>query len=1294
MGAARWVRTGSQRMLREGVLPVRRVFESMLRCSRSGRVALFMAVLSIAGVMVAPIAHAAGGSATLTVNTWSVDTSTGKVTYNLSVSGEGQCTSGCSVAIDLGRDDANGVTQRVGGLSVTYSSQSVTNGVWTAAATSSGDRVTLTETTSVRAVYNDSSGSYPGPWQPVSAPYPAPAATLQVAAWTPDTETGKITYDVTGSGATLAKSGGPCENTWCTMKVEAGRLDAAGAVKLVTTLSCTGGGSTLNAWTMTVRCTATAKTMPEITRLRPVVVGSSTLAGAWQTVSDAYPAPTVAFTSVAWTPDTATGKVTYNVTARAAGLAKAGGPCENAWCTMKVEAGRVGSTGAVAVVATLSCTGGGSVNNTWTMTVNCVATAKVLPEITRLRAVVTGTSTLASPWYTVSPAYPDPTATLTVTSWVPNTETGQVTYDVAGYASGLAKAGGPCENAWCTMKVETGRVTSTGAVAVVSTLSCTGGGSVNNPWTMTVRCTGTNVTLPEITRLRPVVTGSTTTLTGAWHVVSDPYPDPTVTLPSVSWSADPATGQVTYAVTGRATSLAKSGGPCENAWCSMKVEAGRLKADGTVEVVSTLSCTGGSSANGVWTMDVSCSANAVTLPEITRIRPVLTGKYVLTGEWRVVHDPYPAPSIGLSDVAWSVDTDTGKVTYTLTGTATTLAKAGGPCENAWCTMKVEAGRPAADGTAEVVATLTCTGGDSVMGAWKIVVQCTATAKTMPEITMIRPVVNGKTALVGDWVTVSQPYPAPVVTLGPVTWTPNTATGQVTYDVTATAVTLAKADGPCENAWCTLTVEAARVHQGELETVATLSCTPPDSVNNAWKIAVQCTATDYTMREVTRIRAVVNGASQVTSEWFVVSPAYPDPTAALTVGKWDFTGETGTGSGYFDVDIRGVAEGLARAGGPCETSWCSISFEGGLPDTQGIIRARSRLTADQSSSVPPGTWRASITRIDNHTMVPDQLYLRVGVYQDGYLVLATPWQERSSVALAGPDGGYEAAFLASAAPALLAQSTHDPCIETFGSAEAPRTQNSSLNDWQWACETERAAGKTRWQQFAEVGKRYGKRAVVVGGATAATLLGIQAPAGEPVTALQDDPEFLRRVDRLLRRLSYRTATQELADRQLDRRKVATTVTERCYQRGLVAGQADCDSIAIWIPGDDVSQVAGHALDAIAGGQPFLLSYASEVERNAVGIRRSWLNAVQYHDVCPDPRPSGRHCDEYPYFSTTRSGPGASLRLVDDSQNTSEGAMRRSFWTACGINSAPVGTPDRDFVVIPMPDVLPSMGFCKA
>ncbi len=74
---------------------------------------------------------------------------------------------------------------------------------------------------------------------------------------------------------------------------------------------------------------------------------------------------------------------------------------------------------------------------------------------------------------------------------------------------------------------------------------------------------------------------------------------------------------------------------------------------------------------------------------------------------------------------------------------------------------------------------------------------------------------------------------------------------------------------------------------------------------------------------------------------------------------------------------------------------------------------------------------------------------------------------------------------------------------------------------------------------------------------------------------------------------------------------------------------------------------------------------------------------------DGSPEGRHCDEYPFFSTTQGGPGANLKYVDPTDNIVQGRRLRGFYDDTdnpavgglhGCNVA-VGNP---FLAIPLPD----------
>jgi hypothetical protein len=143
---------------------------------------------------------------------------------------------------------------------------------------------------------------------------------------------------------------------------------------------------------------------------------------------------------------------------------------------------------------------------------------------------------------------------------------------------------------------------------------------------------------------------------------------------------------------------------------------------------------------------------------------------------------------------------------------------------------------------------------------------------------------------------------------------------------------------------------------------------------------------------------------------------------------------------------------------------------------------------------------------------------------------------------------------------------------------------------------------------------------------------------------------------------------------------------------------CETKAVWLPGSDVSDVATHDVDAIASGQPGLLTYVSAADKIASGVPRSWYTSPRYSDgLCSGTAPPDQQCDEYPYYSTLQGGPTSvanpldgDLRYVNGSQNGSEGGQRRAFYSYCGLNTA-IGD-NADFIVVPAPELFPTFGLC--
>jgi hypothetical protein len=174
---------------------------------------------------------------------------------------------------------------------------------------------------------------------------------------------------------------------------------------------------------------------------------------------------------------------------------------------------------------------------------------------------------------------------------------------------------------------------------------------------------------------------------------------------------------------------------------------------------------------------------------------------------------------------------------------------------------------------------------------------------------------------------------------------------------------------------------------------------------------------------------------------------------------------------------------------------------------------------------------------------------------------------------------------------------------------------------------------------------------------------------------------------------------------DRWFYATTIAKTCVAE-LGAAADQCKTKPIWVPGKDVPEVAEHDGTAMLAGSPPVLTAMSSTEREAgyvdengqlvAGLARNWYRytAPCVGNVSSD---TGLSCDEYPYFSTAESSLTAHLALVDQRQNTTEGRNRYQMMYSspstggCGLLSKP-NPLDRQFIVVPEPDALPTLAMC--
>ena len=383
---------------------------------------------------------------------------------------------------------------------------------------------------------------------------------------------------------------------------------------------------------------------------------------------------------------------------------------------------------------------------------------------------------------------------------------------------------------------------------------------------------------------------------------------------------------------------------------------------------------------------------------------------------------------------------------------------------------------------------------------------------------------------------------------------------------------------------------------------------------------------------------------------------------MNVGKWHATGDTTTNGAFFDVNLQSTAGGLARAGGPCERIYCSMSFEGGMPDAQGVIRTRSRLAADGDSLVAPGTWQASIS--DNyydHALIPDQLYMRTAVYSNGYLAVATPWQDRSSLPVGTSAGGLQAALLATAVPSLL----QDPCVEMF--PEGTNTADSSVNDQQLACLAAQQASTSWARTLAQLAKQYGPGVLTTAANQVAA--GGGALPGQATLGLTDDPAYLQAVGNLIRRRVANYGFLEGPSEQV----MARQVLDQCLHRNIALAQ--CDSIAVFSPGSDAFAAAKHDAAAIAAGYPLLLTASSRAATINRGLSSGWYNlAANRPNLCDGRDGSVQQCDEYPFFSTAEASTRSSLRPVAIADNKREETFLATSTGVAGWPHRQVSSPE--------------------
>jgi hypothetical protein len=120
----------------------------------------------------------------------------------------------------------------------------------------------------------------------------------------------------------------------------------------------------------------------------------------------------------------------------------------------------------------------------------------------------------------------------------------------------------------------------------------------------------------------------------------------------------------------------------------------------------------------------------------------------------------------------------------------------------------------------------------------------------------------------------------------------------------------------------------------------------------------------------------------------------------------------------------------------------------------------------------------------------------------------------------------------------------------------------------------------------------------------------------------------------------------------------------------SGAHHCFGTTLHLPGGDTLDATTHYADAIeANPTRIRLNWVNDLNRSS-GLDRRWYRPIP---PCPGAVKDVTDCDEYPFYASAQSGPGASLRLVASYPNKSAGS--RWGWTArkCVLQSGGGGLP---------------------
>lgn len=294
----------------------------------------------VLGLLLASLAGAPAGaseaSVRLSVDRWSLDSSTGRVSYGLTVRGWTPCNCLLKLHTAIERD---GELHYAGYLGHTYVGTSY--GVYEARF--SGDGVEVPPSDHVLVELVGATHLADSGWMPTGAVYAPAWVELDVDRWDLVDEHNRATFNVNVRAGGLAGPQGPCEAKVCQLRVDAATRRDDGSLEHVGHLL----QASPRAWTFAHSLAEEEWTLPwPITHLKAIVVGTDgtrEIATEWVPVAE-YAGMRIDVRVDLWDDDETTDRLYFDASASAVGLAGSDA-CRRTGCTLRLDALGVGPEG-------------------------------------------------------------------------------------------------------------------------------------------------------------------------------------------------------------------------------------------------------------------------------------------------------------------------------------------------------------------------------------------------------------------------------------------------------------------------------------------------------------------------------------------------------------------------------------------------------------------------------------------------------------------------------------------------------------------------------------------------------------------------------------------------------------------------------------------------------------------------------------------------------------------------------------------------------------------------------------